>query len=192
MAAPPSPPTLQPAVAPRTNVETQTVAIAEAVDLEALDGDGAGALDFTVRALPGQSSALSAQGAKQPFSAFAGRAGRRGNGRGRVIASSGVLHIGRRQRQAVAKDQQPFTDEMLRQYRQALDDDPYFRGRAGTDMLDDEYPRAADGLHDGAGGPRESPCTSPAARHAAMHPEAAPRLAYCAGGAGAGAMQTTI
>jgi len=113
---------------------------------------------------------------------------------GNSLATHSVaLHnIGRRQRQAVAKDQQPFTDEMLRQYRQALDDDPYFRGRAGTDMLDDEYPRAADGLHDGAGVPRESPCTSPAARHAAMHPEAAPRLAYCAGGAGAGAMQTTI
>ncbi len=87
------------------------------------------------------------------------------------------------------------TDEMLRQYRQALDDDSYFRGRAGTDMLADEYPRATDGLHDGAGVPQESPCTRPAQRpcRAAMHPGAVPQLAYyCAGGAGAGAMHTTI
>ena len=59
MAAPLSPLTLQPAVAPRANMGTQTVAIADAVDLEALDGNGAGALDFTVRALPGRLSALS-------------------------------------------------------------------------------------------------------------------------------------
>jgi hypothetical protein len=62
-------------------------------------------------------------------------------------------------------------------------------------MLDDEYPRATDGLHDGAGVPQESPCTRPAQRpcRAAMHPGAVPQLAYyCAGGAGAGAMHTTI